>query len=293
MNDHKGVVEVEYDDESISFKQRNSFQSRNAATIRLLEKAWGSYVKGRTPPAPRRAMSIYTDDGFGAHCDYSFAVGRAEDVSRCMPSFIFDSWPECGIDSYERVFAEMVSAGDLPAADDRAFWIGNISCPLKGYDNRRMGLSVASRHPDILDFRSVEWHPDPRESKSTAGYVSLPDHCRYRVLIDFGGMGFSARIPLLLASGRPVVLVGHPQEAWFYWDGSLKPWVHYVPCGSADGSDVSEEKIYEAIIWTFDNGRLCAEIGARGREYAEHHLTHAAALERIGILLLGHSSANS
>jgi hypothetical protein len=293
LSDHKGVVEVEYDNESMSFRDRNSFQSRNAAMIGLIRKAWLSRVKDDARSMPKRSFSLYTDDCFGDHCDYSFAARGAEDVPRCMPNFVFDSWPECGIDSYEEVFGQVVSAGRIPPEDDRAFWVGNISCPLKGYDSRRMGLSVASRHPDMFDFRSVEWSSDSKNAKGSVGYVSLPDHCRYRVLIDFGGLGFSARIPLLLASGRPVVLVGHPQEAWFYWDESLVPWVHYIPCGSKDGSDVGEEKIREALSWTFDNRDACSEIGARGREYAERNLTHSAAVERIGSMLLAHSADGS
>lgn len=289
MSSNKGVVEVTYDSGSISFSERNSFESRNALMIRLIDKAWNLHVKNEEVKAPSKRLTLYTDDLFNEEFDYSFAVKRREDAGRSMPNFIFDSWPECGIESYEEVFGDMVSSGDGRHEDERAFWIGNISCPLKGYDNRRMGLSVASRHGDMFDFRSVEWPEDQERIKKTQGYVSLPDHCRYRVLVDFGGMGFSARIPLLLASGRAVILVGHPQEAWYYWDGTLEPWVHYVPCGSKDGSDVTEEKIYDAIKWTFDNRDQCEEIGRMGREYALRYLTHSAAVARIGDMLLRHS----
>lgn len=293
MNPHKGVVKVEYDSDSISFTDKNSFQSRNPATIRLIKKAWDIHVRGQDGFKSKRSLSVYTDDEFGGHCDYSFAVRSREEVGRCMPSFIFDSWPECGIASYEAVFQQMVSSGSVAPVDERVFWIGNISCPLKGYDNRRMGLSVASKHPDMLDFRSIEWVPPYEGFKKTVGYVSMPDHCKYRVLIDFGGLGFSARIPLLLASGRPVILVGHSHEAWFYWDGSLEPWVHYIPCGSLDGSDVDENKIYDAISWTFNNRDESAAIGSKGRDYAVRNLNHLAVVDKIGSILVGHFSADS
>ena len=291
MNAPKGVVEVEYDSDSISFEERKSFQSRNALMIALIDEAWGAFVRGGVNRIPKKKFSLHTDDGFCPQRDYSFAVSRREDVARCMPSFIFHSWPECGIDSYEQVFSQMAS-GEDPPSDERVFWIGNVSCPLRGYDNRRMGLSVAAKHLSMCDFRSIQWSVDQADPKSVGGYVSLMDHRRYRVLIDFGGLGFSARIPLLLASGRPVILVGHPQEAWFYWDGSLVPWVHFVPCGSLDGSDVNERAILDAIRWTFENRDECAKIGAGGREYAMRFLTRSAAVERIGRMLLGHSAAN-
>lgn len=289
MSSHKGVVEVSYDSESAEFKERNSFEGRNAAMIRLIKEAWGRFVKGDTSARARRGFSLYTDDAFNGECDYSFSVGSAADAHRSMPSFVFDSWPECGIDSYEAVFSEMVESGSRPHEDDRAFWIGNTSCPLSGYDNRRMGLAVSKMHEGILDFRSIEWPAGEERVKKTGGYVSLPDHCRHRVLIDFGGLGFSARIPLLLASGRPVILVGHPQEAWYYWDGSLVPWEHYIPCGELDGRGVDEARIRDAIQWTFDNRGRASEIGSQGQGYALRHLTRSAAVERIGRMLLEHS----
>lgn len=290
MSSHKGVVEVSFDNSSIEFRERNSFESRNLAMIRLIDKAWSRLVRKDGPPGKRKSLSLYTDDVFSADCDYSFSVCSRDDAHRSMPNFIFDSWPECGIDSYESVFSQMTSLGDRPFDDERVFWIGNVSCPLAGYDNRRVGLAVANKHGDMFDFRSITWPDGKDRIPKTNGYVSLPDHCRHRVLVDFGGLGFSARIPLLLASGRPVILVGHPQEAWYYWDGTMVPWEHYIPCGELDGRGVDESKLYEAIRWTFDNRERSAEIGRNGREYAIANLTHDAAVDKIGRMLLAHSS---
>lgn len=111
--------------------------------------------------------------------------------------------------------------------------------------------------------------------------------------MDFGAAGFSARVPLLLASGRPVILVGRPEEAWFYWDGSLVPWVHYIPCGLKDGSDLTEGMIEETLEWTFENRGLCEQIGSNGRAYALANLTRAAAVARISRMLEAHPSSIS
>ena len=135
----------------------------------------------------------------------------------------------------------------------------------------------------------MEWlsHQSNGSKNLSSKFVSLPDHCKYRVLIDFGGAGYSGRIPLLLASGRPLIIVGHPEEAWFYWDGSMTPWVHYIPCGDKSGNGISKEDILNAIKWTFDNKKKAAEIGKAGQEYAKKYLSQEAVIKKIGKMLLG------
>lgn len=183
----------------------------------------------------------------------------------------------------------MIIAGDEPHEDDRVFWIGNTALEVAAYGRRRMGGWVAIKHPDMFDFRTIRWKFGPDQHLTTPEYVTLPYHCRYRVLIDFGGVGFSARIPLLLASGRPLILVGHPEEAWFYWDGTLVPWEHYIPCGPKDGSELNENMIFESIEWTFKNPEEARKIGMRGRRYALNNLTRQAALARIVEMMSKHS----
>lgn len=250
--------------------------------INLIRDAWQLGVMGRASDATR-SFRLYAEDTFNPHCHYSFSANSPENAWRSMPSFVFDRWPECGIDSYEQVFGKMLLSGAEPFRDERAFWIGCLTLGSEQYFRRMMGHAVARRRPDLIDFRSVIWG-----SGIPSNFVDMQGHCRWRVLVDFGAAGFSARIPLLLASGRPVILVGRPEEAWFYWDGTLIPWVHYIPCGPRDGSGLNEGMIEEILEWTFENKELCEEIGRNGRAYAVEKLTRSAVVGKISGMLSAH-----
>ena len=274
-----------YNNNFLHVEDNSGYESRNSSMMNLIRTAWDFNLRNSDPPGPIKNFSLFTDDVFNPNLDYSFAITGKEHLDRCMPNFVFDSWPECGIQDYESTFDKMVEMGSLPYEDKRVFWIGAVE-HLVDPAPRLMGESVAKRNTNLFDFRFIKWKQRGVDQwKHTDGYVSILDHCKYRVLIDFGGAGFSARIPLLLASGRPVILVGHPQEAWFYWDGSLVPWKHYIPCGPHDGKDLKEEDIESVIEWTFKNLKSCEEIGVCGQEYAKKYLTRDAVIKKISNIM--------
>lgn len=164
----------------------------------------------------------------------------------------------------------MIQEGCHPPVDNRAFWIGANTNKL-----REETCKIAVHYPTYMDFRMMSWNRvDPNALyKHTPQYVSLVDHCKYRVLVDLGAGGFSARLPLLLASGRPLILAERTYESWFYWEESFQPWVHYIPGGSTSKS------IIEAIHWTFLHSEQAKEIGFRGQEYAKTILHTIVRLE--------------
>lgn len=257
----------------LDFIDNTGYETRNPSTIRLIQEAHAKY-----PPRSgfRRIVRIYTGDVPMPSCAFSYAVARNEPAHRSFPNFIFDAWPEVGISRYADTFESMVQEGARPWSDRRVFWIGANTNSL------RVECSTLSV-PDEIDFRLMEWNrKNPAALHSnTPQYVSLIDHCKYRVLADLGAAGFSARLPLLLASGRPVILADRTCEAWFYWDSKFQPWVHYIPGGS------TKESIHKACRWTFDNEEEAARIGKRGQEYALQNLTHDAAVKRCARLLWG------
>lgn len=292
MNPKYGTLDVRYNNKYLWFEDHTAHESRNKSMMSLIKEAWELRISDDKDEDAARFFTLYTDDVFNPYCHYSFSSRCPETARRSMPNFVFNSWPECGIEGYEQTFNEMIRLGREPYEDERAFWAGNIAMEVPRYIPRRMGAAVAQREPSLIDFRPIEWKVRGLDQyKHTPGYVTLPYHCRHRVLIDFGGVGFSARIPLLLASGRPVILVGHPEEAWFYWDGTLIPWLHYIPCGAKDGSDISESLIQDALKWTFENVSEAASVGVRGREYAEKYLARQAIVEKIGDMLANHPKA--
>jgi len=268
-----GTVSVFIRPDGLRFEDHGGFEHRNPSTIQLIRDAWERYP----PPAPVHSdVRIHTEDGFNSNAHYSYAITRPADVPRCFPHFLFDCWKEVGIASYQDTFDEMVSAGQMPYTDTRAFWIGANTNSL-----RVSACKMAANYPTIMDFRMMRWNrTDPGALyQHTSSYVSLVDHCRYRVLVDLGAGGFSARLPLLFASGRPVILADRTYESWYYWDGTMMPWVHYIPGGSTPKS------IFDAVSWTLANPEQAEAIGKRGQNYAKEHLTHDAAVKRCAKLL--------
>ena len=106
--------------------------------------------------------------------------------------------------------------------------------------------------------------------------MSLVDHCAYRVLIDLGAAGFSARLPLLFASGRPVILLERPVESWFYWE--MTPWEHYIPS--------TQDTLLERVQWTVEHPEEADAIGRKGQAYAREFLTHEAIVRRCAQCLV-------
>jgi len=56
--------------------------------------------------------------------------------------------------------------------------------------------------------------------------VPLGEHWRHKYLIDFDGMGYSARLFALLASDSAVVKSTVYREFFSDW---IQPWLHYIP----------------------------------------------------------------
>lgn len=252
---------------SLVFRDFGGYETRNPATMRMIREAWETYIRNPQPLAKVRHITLTTGDQYKADMDFSYGVPSKDLVAKSVPSFVFEDWPEIGIPSYQAVFDAMVEAGSRPPTNPRVFWIGALTNPF-----RKTACEIARQYPDVMDFRLMQWNrSNPKTlSTNTPTYVSLVDHCAYRVLIDLGAGGFSGRLPLLFASGRPVILLDRPVESWFYWE--MTPWEHYIPC--------TEETLVERVLWTVEHPEEAEEIGRRGQAYAREHLTHAMAVRR-------------
>ena len=257
----------------LRFRDYGGYETRNSATIRLIREAWALYIRGPKVNVAPRHIRISTGDLYRPYADFSYGVTSKDLVAKSFPSFLFDSWPEVGIASYQQVFDTMVEAGARPPTDPRVFWIGALTNPF-----RKTACDIAAQHPEWMDFRLMTWNrADPTAlAPNTQAYVSLVDHCAYRVLIDLGAAGFSARLPLLFASGRPVILLERSVESWFYWE--MTPWEHYIPC--------TEDTLLERVTWTVEHPEEAAAIGRRGQAYALEWLTHDAVVHRCAQCLV-------
>lgn len=282
-------LNVLYDHNFITFVDYNGYEDRNKSMILLIKSAWDLYVNNKNK-IPQKFFNLYTDDVFNEYVQFSFAINSEKDLDKCMPSFIFDKWIHCGILDYQDTINQIIANSHLNYEDERVFWIGSLKHITSLNNARMIGYRFSQSHQDLINFVTIDWNREGTKEyyKHTPNYTPLTDNYKHRVLIDFGGQGYSGRIPFLLATGRPVILVGHPHEAWYYWDGTLIPWVHYIPCGQKDGSNLTEEDIFNSIKWTFDNPKISEEIGKNGQNYAKENLNRNAILKKIGEILVNY-----
>lgn len=128
----------------------------------------------------------------------------AGEASACLP---FPcpyslSWPQVGIADGKRLMDELLN-DNSEIEDERIFWIGANMHP-----SRARLSEIAMENPELFDVEVMEWDRGAAGGqRSKTRYVSLPEHRRYKYLIDCPGLGYSARIKWLLATGRPVFIV--------------------------------------------------------------------------------------
>jgi hypothetical protein len=173
-------------------------------------------------------------------------------------------WPQVGIPNAEELMASLL-VDDSPVTNPRALWIGADTHP------SRRALWERVRHDDRFDVEIMTWVKGSEGAqRSGSRQISLPDHRRYKYLIDCPGNGYSARIKWLLATGRPLFIVD--REVIEPWHEALIPWVHFIPV-AADLSDLLD---HHARVEADSN--LYHSIGEEARRFAATHLSVEARL---------------
>jgi len=249
-------------------------QSRQEATMHLVLEALKTI---KYDVCKNRRIVFCTSDrppDIAVHQLLAYSAPQGARNVIAVPDFSFWNWPDTGIADYTVLTEEMMAAGAKEPEDGRLFWIGNVSTSeargrlleIAAQDTRIHAASIAWVKAD----RPEAWASETRMGTQAANYVSLPDHCRYKYLIDVEGVGFSARLKLLFFSGRPVFLQDRPWRE-FYFD-RLEPFEHYIPV-RRDLSDLSAR-----LDWAEANPLECSRIAANAQAFARRHLTREAAI---------------
>lgn len=277
------AFEIYLDNDIFSVSQDfGGYETRNQSMQKLIKESWEKYIKNQIPHKCIKGI-VYTGDRYKKDIRYEncFSMaGERENYNNLIPSFVFESWEQVGINSYEEKIKSIVKASKefkSKDIDERVFWIGNCN----SNPERWKYIDYSKSHPKTTLFLPLKWIRDGKEdlSKTTPAFVSLEDHVKYRVLLDGIPNGYSGRIPYILATGRPVIIHEREFEQWFFYDGTFKPWVHYIP--------LKEMKDLDKIIkWTIDNKEECEKIGKAGQEYVLEYLNLEKVLERTANVLL-------
>lgn len=195
----------------------SGFQSRHPSLIQLTHDAFRDMELPRTldlewtvesgdAPYPSRASNTKR---------YFSMSGTRNECRTVYPDFVFDKWPEIGLEDYDGMCKRVQRASLDAPLSDKIFWIGARSdTRLKMYDATRT-------KPELFDVRFIDWSSPTLKADKVEYY----DHPRWRYLLDVEGAGYSGRTKLLAFSNRLLFLQDRP-----WWDMTGDKFVDGVNC---------------------------------------------------------------
>jgi hypothetical protein len=205
--------------------------------------------------------------------------GSRELAHKLVPAGFWFARPENGFHSMlDGHLQHMARAGLGPPLQDTLVWVGSGITPFR----RRIVQWAQAQNRSDLEFALITWSGADMGTLTgtTAGYQSLAQLARHSALIDLPGIGYSMRLPSLLATGRPVIAVDRVDDAWYFWE-DLRPFEHFVPAAE------TEEGVAAAWEWVRANRREAEAIGRRGQAYVLANLTRDHIHCRFATVLCG------
>lgn len=186
---------------------------------------------------------------------------------RSFPCPYFYNWSEIGLKDSDELITYFYHYHDIPK-ENRIFWIGANTHP-----SRANLVELSKKNPKIIDAQMMEWKYQDNTLIPQNKYVSLQDHIQYKYLIDCPGVGYSARLKWLIATGRPTFVVERDiVEPWFRY---AEPFEHYVPVKS----DLSD--LIEKFQYLEDNPDIYEKISINAKEFAFKNLLLDKQIDRM------------
>lgn len=248
---------------SLWFTDLGGHESRHESVRKLIRAADATYD---LPPFGPVEISTADRPVWGALC---FCTSDERPVE-AVPDFLFDGWPEVGVPDYEEARWELAAVGERPAGHPLVCgWVGNAdTSPV------RRSLRAVAAKSDLLEAWHTPWPPDGSDRLTLVEQVQ-----RWGLLLDMEGNGWSARLKLLLHSGRPVLVVDRPWREW--WFDEFVAWEHFIPV-RRDLADLEDR-----VGWAREHSVEAGRIGRAGQAFARRELTRERAVARWAEVLGG------
>lgn len=244
------------------FIDYGGYESRNKSTIWCIKEAnkfykWNDFYKIR----------IYTGDYETNQQNYTYS--NQINLSKTIPDFNFHSWPEVGIDDYEKFINKIDICGLKKAEINKVGWIGNIDTNYK----RKIAYNISLKYSDYIEMIPMKWLKSNNIKLNSTNYISTPELVsKYAILIDIEGRGYSGRTKHLLWSHRPLIIVDRKHKEYFY--KYLKPWIHYIPVKS----DLSD--LIKIVKWCLENENHAKKIAENAYQFSTKYLTRQSCYYR-------------
>lgn len=264
---------------NLSIKDYGGFQSRNISTIKLIKLALSKHKN----EINMLNINIFIFTGDSAekaeyyrkilNIPFIFAYSTTDIYKNTVipiPDFIFDSWIESGITSYEDIISKCIKSSTSSYIDEHCFWIGNPNT----HPTRHILLNISKKFPNYISANSMQWLSSEKgKMQKTSQFVTLYDHAKYKYLIDVQGCGYSGRLKILFWLKRPIFIVKRQHQEFYF--PKLKEWDNFIPV-KEDLSDLIQK--YEYIEHT---PHLYNSLVTSGSKLANEYLTKNYALEYL------------
>ena len=248
---------------SISTIKLSNFEERNESVEFLIRSAldeFGATDLGWT--------FICTDDvpyNSTSRVSYRTCSVSLGDADYGMPDFLFHRWQAVGISDFFSAAHSLHALSLVPAELNKVGWRGAATHP-----NRDLLVSFVG---DYFDLSYVQ-HADYPANGVSPKFISLEESIRrWSWLVDVEGRGYSARVKLLLASGRPLVLVDRPYIEWYVPEFTAG--THYIRA-SRDLNDFREK-----VEWLAMHPDAAQTIGKNAAELSKELFSKKAVLSQV------------
>lgn len=265
----------------------NSTVEMITAAVRLL------YAQGRPLPHFER-LRIDMDD-FDRYCsNLAYSKRCAGKWSRAIPDYVMLRWPEehPGKGIFTEIVEGVRAAGRRLPEMQRCGFAGTPTS-----EQRKAMFAQARSLRGLFEIRNVLAAPwskldaEERAARREFGCTG-PSHCpppprlsleeqvaRWACFVDVVGIGYSGRVPMLLHSGRPLLMVerqGLPEGKDGVWYApQLVAWEHYIPV-AADLHDLEAN-----ARWVQQHRSEAQRIADNAQRFAERFLTTEAATRHL------------
>ncbi|WP_029274507.1 glycosyl transferase family 90 [Pedobacter borealis] len=202
--------------------------------------------------------------GYDENCFY-YCINDESKKGYLFPDFAFESWSEAGITNFSDTVKQIEEHGKSNWIDNRLFWIGNVQTN----KIRSKLLEIGLENNSVFHFQDT-YVDNFVLHKKDVPYLSLPDHTKYKYLLDIEGNSYSARLKFLFFSQRVLFIQDRSWKEYFHY--KLKPYEHFIPVKN-DLSDLQQQ--YEMIE---NDATLYQKIVANALTFAHEHLTYNAAI---------------
>lgn len=259
-------VAVRFDGNNITVNHKNCWHLRGENIKNLVMKAF-SWISKDSVKNMKPFSKIFYPNDWG---DGKYTVCSDKYTEQIIPCFAFDHWKECRINDYTETCDKISEEGIKKHIFDKLLWIGQLS----HHTRKQFVLKYPSNHKrEVIALRD-HWGHNPAIKTQ---YISLPDHCKYKYLIDLQGNGYSGRVKFLLHSRRPLFYQARKFHEYWYW--SMKPFVHFIPIKE----DLSD---FDAVFaWAESHPKECNQIAENAYQFAKNNLKREDALTRLKHIL--------